>query len=321
MKINESQPNSSQMTAKGNISKAVEENPIPRLLAITESAAMHDLLKSELQTEWVEFHGTTISIDGFLKAKTIKPEVILLNIETDEIDGLKLLSRLKEDSETKNIAVMFIGSSRKTVDIVKTLDMGAMDFIFKPFDASELRARVRAALRIQGRVKLLEERAQLDSHTRLKNRGYFDERMIQAISQFKRDGQPLSLVLCDIDRFKRVNTRFGHIFGDEVLLGVAQTLSSGRAMDIACRIGGEEFALILPSTSIQFAIEVAERLRNDIQLKTWPQNKNFNITASFGVCDTANFNEEITPQALLGAADKLLHRAKKLGRNRVEPSN
>ena len=236
----------------------------------------------------------------------------------DGMNGFELLEKLKEDPRTRNIAVIFISGISEPMDRVKGLDMGAIDFIAKPFDVFELKARVRSALRTQHLVKLLEQKAQLDDITGLWNRRYFNQRLIQEISEAKRYSRPLSLVLCDIDRFKRLNDRFGHPFGDFVLERVAHKLSSGRTSDIACRYGGEEFGLILSSTNIQQGHEVAERLRIEIESILWPNKPDLVVTASFGICDTENVGEEATPEALLEMTDSALYKAKQAGRNRVE---
>jgi diguanylate cyclase (GGDEF)-like protein len=296
----------------------VDENPTPTVLAIDDSELIHRLLKTRLQGERLELHNATSSADGLKKAVALNPDIILLDIAMDGMNGFELLEKLKEDPRTRNIAVIFISATSEAMDRVKGLDMGAIDFISKPFDAFELKARVRSALRTQHLVKMLEQKAQIDGLTGLWNRRYFDQRMIQEISEAKRYSRPLSLVLCDIDRFKRLNDQFGHPFGDFVLEQVAHKLSSGRTSDIACRYGGEEFGLILSSTNIQQGHEVAERLRIEIESILWPNKPDLVVTASFGICDTENVGEEVTPEALLEMTDSALYKAKQAGRNRVE---
>ena len=296
----------------------VDENPTPTVLAIDDSELIHRLLKTRLQGERLELHNATSSAEGLKKAVALNPDIILLDIAMDGMNGFELLEKLKEDPRTRNIAVIFISATSEAMDRVKGLDMGAIDFISKPFDAFELKARVRSALRTQHLVKMLEQKAQIDGLTGLWNRRYFDQRMIQEISEAKRYSRPLSLVLCDIDRFKRLNDQFGHPFGDFVLERVAQKLSGGRTCDIACRYGGEEFGLILPSTNIQHGHEVAERLRIEIESILWSNKPDLVVTASFGICDTENVGEEATPEALLEMTDSALYKAKQAGRNRVE---
>ena len=296
----------------------VDENPTPTVLAIDDSELIHRLLKTRLQGERLELHNATSSAEGLKKAVALNPDIILLDIAMDGMNGFELLEKLKEDPRTRNIAVIFISATSEAMDRVKGLDMGAIDFICKPFDAFELKARVRSALRTQHLVKMLEQKAQIDGLTGLWNRRYFDQRMIQEISEAKRYSRPLSLVLCDIDRFKRLNDQFGHPFGDFVLERVAQILSGGRTSDIACRYGGEEFGLILSSTNIEQGHEVAERLRIAIESIVWPGKQDLVVTASFGICDTESVGEETNPEAMLETVDSALYKAKQNGRNRVE---
>jgi diguanylate cyclase (GGDEF)-like protein len=295
-----------------------ENKSIPKVLAIDDSELIHRLLEARLQGENLELHSATSSEEGLKKAKLLQPEVVLLDIGLEGMNGFELLTKLKEDNETQNIAVIFISATVEPMDRVRGLDMGAIDFITKPFDALELKARVRSALRTQYLVKMLEQRAQLDGLTGLWNRRYFDQRLEQEISEAKRHKRVLTLALCDVDRFKRLNDQFGHPFGDMVLEKVAQILSGGRTSDIVCRYGGEEFGLIFSSTNIERGREVTERLRVAIEEAAWPGNPDLVVTASFGVCDTECLDGDLTPEAMLKAADTALYKAKQNGRNCVK---
>ena len=295
-----------------------EETPVPRLLAIDDSELIHRLLQTRLQGERLELHGATDGAEGIRLAHELLPEVILLDIELGDLDGFEVLSRLKQDPRTHDIAVIFISAASDTMDRVRGLDLGAVDFIAKPFDVVELKARVRLALRMRHLVKMLEHRAQIDSLSGLWNRRYFDQRLSQEYSEARRHGRPLSLVMCDVDRFKRLNDQFGHPFGDLVIERVAQILSGGRGSDIACRYGGEEFSMILPSTPAEHATEVAERLRVAIESQAWPGHADLVITASFGIADLARMPATATTDDLIREADSALYRAKQQGRNRIE---
>jgi diguanylate cyclase (GGDEF)-like protein len=246
-----------------------DEAPSPRLLAIDDSELIHRLLQVRLQGERLELHGALSAQEGLQKARELMPEVILLDIELDTMDGFEVLAHLKSDPNTQDIAVIFISAVSDTMDRVRGLDLGAVDFIAKPFEVAELKARVRSALRMQHLVKMLEYRAQIDSLSGLWNRRYFDQRLQQEWSEARRHGRSLSLIMCDVDRFKRLNDQFGHPFGDQVIERVAQILSGGRGSDITCRYGGEEFGVILPSTAADRALEVAERHRVAIESHTW----------------------------------------------------
>ncbi len=293
-----------------------EENTIPIVLAIDDSELIHCLLKRYLQGENLELHSATSCEEGFNKVIVLNPDLILLDIIMDDTDGFEFLKKLKQDPRTKNISVILISGLSESVDREKGFDMGAFDFIAKPFDQLELKASVCNALR----MKMLEQKTQRDGPTGLWNQVYFKQRMIQEISEARRHSRPLSLVVCDIDRFKKLNDKFGHQFGNHVLEKIAQTLSSGRTSDIACRYGGDEFVLILPSTNIQQGYEVVERIRIAIESIIWPDNSNLVVTASFGICDTASVGEEATPEAMFKFADSALYKAKQNGRNSVQPS-
>ena len=295
-----------------------DEAPSPRLLAIDDSELIHRLLQVRLQGERLELHGALSAQEGLQKARELMPEVILLDIELDTMDGFEVLAHLKSDPKTQDIAVIFISAVSDTMDRVRGLDLGAVDFIAKPFEVAELKARVRSALRMQHLVKMLEHRAQIDSLSGLWNRRYFDQRLQQEWSEARRHGRSLSLIMCDVDRFKRLNDQFGHPFGDQVIERVAQILSGGRGSDITCRYGGEEFGVILPSTAAERALEVAERHRVAIESHTWSGHDDVIVTSSFGVADLKSLPTDAGMEQLVQAADMALYRAKQSGRNRVE---
>ena len=290
---------------------------VPRVLAVDDSELMHRLLRTRLQLEQVEIHCAISGEDGLRMAEELQPEVILLDIDLDGMDGFEVLQRLKENPRTRDIAVIFISASSETMDRVRCLDLGAVDFIPKPFEMSELKARVRSAIRMQQLLRMLSQRAQLDGLTALWNRAYFDQRLAAEFAESRRHGRPLALVMCDIDHFKSVNDRFGHPFGDEVLSLFATILSGGRASDVPCRYGGEEFGVILPATALAEAVEVAERFRRAFEEHQWRRHPDLVLTASFGVAEVSALGSMAAPADLLARADAALYAAKRGGRNRV----
>ena len=172
-------------------------------------------------------------------------------------------------------------------------------------------------LRAADLIRALTAQTVLDTTTGIWNRRYFDQRLEQEISEAKRYSRPLSLVFCDIDWFKKLNDQFGHQFADSVLEKIAQILSSGRISDIACRCGGEEFGIILPSTNAEQGKEVVERLRAAIESVVWPDHTGLVVTASFGICDMECLSGEVTAKELFKTADNALYTAKNSGRNKV----
>jgi diguanylate cyclase (GGDEF)-like protein len=192
-----------------------------------------------------------------------------------------------------------------------------MDFVTKPIDLPELRARIGSALHIHRLMKLLELRAQIDGLTALKNRAYFNERISSTYNSLCRTGHTASLVMCDLDHFKKLNDNFGHQAGDAVLVSFSSIVTTAlRSCDVACRYGGEEFALILPDTDAAGSMIVCDRIRQHTHDKVWPAYPEMHATASFGIANipihkTGSANEWIE------SADKALYQAKEAGRNRV----
>ena len=294
---------------------------VPRILAIDDSELMHRLLRTRLQLEQVEIHCSISGEEGLRLAEELQPDVLLLDIDLDGMDGFEVLQRLKENPRTREIAVIFISASCETMDRVRCLDLGAIDFIPKPFEMAELKARVRSAIRVQQLLRMLSQRAQLDGLTALWNRSYFDQRLAAEFGEARRHGKNLSLVMCDIDHFKSVNDRFGHPFGDEVLALFSSILSGGRASDIPCRYGGEEFGVILPATALPEAIEVAERFRRAFEEHQWRRHPDLVLTASFGVADISALGVAGKPTDLVSRADTALYASKRGGRNRVSSNS
>jgi len=290
---------------------------LPKLLAIDDSELIHRLLRSRLASERLELHCAMSGRDGLRVARVLKPDVVLLDVDLGDMDGFDVLVSLKENPETQDIAVIFVSAGTDTASKVRGLDLGAVDFITKPFDIVELKARLRSALRVQHLIQMLAQRAQIDGLTGLWNRTYFDRRLNDEFSEAVRHGRPLSLMIVDIDNFKQTNDQYGHLFGDMVIERFSQILSSGRASDVAARYGGEEFGIILPNIAAVEAAEVAERYRAQLEAITWSEHPGLVVTGSFGICDLDRLGSPTTVDRLFATADAALYRAKQDGRNRV----
>lgn len=292
------------------------EHQIPRLLAIDDSELIHRLLKSRLRGERLEIHAAMTAEEGLEMARALLPEVILLDIDLPDQNGFDVLRELKTDSMTHDIPVIFVSGSTDADARVRGLDMGAHDFVAKPFDMAELKARIRSAVRICLLIKMLAQRAQIDGLTGLWNRAYFDQRLKQEFAEATRYGRDLSLILCDLDHFKTLNDDHGHPFGDQVLEDFAEILSSGRGGDVPCRYGGEEFVVILPDTPADEAMIAANQYREAIRNMRREEHPDVQSTASFGVADLKCLSE-VSTEHLVDAADKALYQAKQQGRDRV----
>jgi diguanylate cyclase (GGDEF)-like protein len=295
---------------------------LSKVLAIDDSVLIHRLLQVRLQHEQIELFGATSAELGIKMARDLRPDVVLLDIDLDVnkqgMDGFDVLQVFKSDIDLQDISVIFISATASMEDRVRALDLGASDFVAKPFEVVELKARVRSAIRVQRLVKMLAQKAQVDGLTGLWNRTYFDWRLTQEVGEALRHRRSVSLVMCDVDGFKKLNDERGHPFGDKVLERLAKILQSGRGSDIACRYGGEEFGIILPNTIGAEAIEVADRYRRAIEQEVWPSVPGMVITASFGVADVFVLPGSPSTEDFVSAADTALYKAKINGRNRVE---
>jgi diguanylate cyclase (GGDEF)-like protein len=292
------------------------------VLAIDDSPDVLALLAVRLRPENLNLVTAPSYDRGLQLATELQPDLILLDVEMPGASGLDLCRRLKADPGTASIPIIFLTGSNDVDTKVHGFDLGATDYVTKPFHPAELRARVRAALRMKRAQDMLTKRAQVDALTGLRNRAYLDERLAVEIAAAVQQRRPLSAVMIDLDHFKGLNDTYGHHFGDLVLQSVGDTLVRlTRPGDVACRYGGEELALVLPDTSIASAHAVAERVRQHIRaLELTPRGKRVVVTASFGVAEAlelVNADAELRPAALLDAADSALYKAKREGRDCV----
>lgn len=289
----------------------------PIVLLIDDSEFVHRLLKARLKTEAIELAYASNGKIGIERAVELQPSLILLDLDMPVMDGFETIRHLVELNETKNIPIIVLSGNDTVQDKVTMFDMGAMDFISKPFELTELRARLRSSLRISSLLRMLEQKAQIDGLSGLYNRACFEGRWEQEYDRSLRESSALSLAMIDIDHFKSVNDSFGHPAGDAVIEGVARILQRHlRPYDIACRYGGEEFVLILPSTTPDQAMGVCERIRSDCESTKWARVPERTITLSIGIAGCVN-GPVSDAESIIAAADKNLYHAKESGRNRI----
>jgi diguanylate cyclase (GGDEF)-like protein len=300
---------------------APTEDSKPIVLIIDDSMDVHRLLKARLRNEEIEFVSTLNGTDGLQTALARQPSLVLLDLDMPGVDGFEVLRSLKENKDTVQIPVIVLSGMQSPQDKVTAFDLGAVDYVTKPFDLAELRVRLRSALRVNQLVKMLAQRAQIDGLTGLWNRAYFDRRWSEEYGRSKRNPRALSIAMLDIDHFKSINDNFGHPAGDVVLQGVAKLLvREVRAADIACRYGGEEFMLIMPDTSPTDAESLCERLRTNIQNLSWPRHPDRPVTVSFGVAGCSGA-PSVSSEAWIELTDANLYAAKRSGRNKVVASD
>lgn len=269
------------------------------------------------------------------------PDLILLDVMMPEMDGFEVCKLLKESKEMNEIPIIFLTAKTETQDIVKGFELGAVDYVTKPFNSLELLSRVRTHLEvkkgkeqilkinyqlrkeIEERTKITEElrmknaildkMAVTDSLTGLFNHAHIIERLTQEVTKSRRYAFHLSIIMFDIDNFKRINDSYGHQIGDKVLVKVSSTITHElRKVDLVGRYGGEEFLVILPHTNIKGSVITAERIRKSIEALKWPE-QGMTLTISGGTCSLLNENV----QDFIKQADDLLFQAKKSGRNQI----
>ena len=284
------------------------------------------------------------SEEALRKAAEGTPDLVLMDIRLEGgEDGIRTAEALKQ---LWNVPVVYLSANADSVTIDRALETQPGGYLVKPYNQRSLRTTIEIALRrsqfdLNAQKKLadvtdekralekksteLEELARrfredsmLDPLTKLYNRRYLDTVMSRELARSKRENYSVGLVMLDLDHFKTLNDNFGHLAGDHVLQSVASFIRARlRAYDTACRYGGEEFAVVLPGTSLANCLKVAEQLRLGIaQLQYETNGQRINsVTASFGVAACPDHGGE--PTTLLAQADAALYAAKGEGRNRV----
>ena len=277
-----------------------------------------------------------VAIDGETAIRQVledPPDLILLDVHMPGIDGFEVCAQLKANPSALDIPIIFMTALADTANKVKGLTIGAVDYITKPFQAEEVLARVKVHLQLRALTQSLAERtaeletanqalqqlATLDGLTQIANRRLFDERLAHEWKRLARDQKPLSLILCDVDYFKRYNDRYGHLAGDVCLKKVAQAVNQTvrRPADLAARYGGEELAVILPDTDTWGAVQVAKNIQlaiQNLQLVHSMSDVSDYVTLSLGIASIAP-GHDITPALLIVRADEALYKAKHQGRN------
>jgi diguanylate cyclase (GGDEF)-like protein len=247
--------------------------------------------------------------------KLNKPDLIVACGRRESCDGYELARQVHALDETRFVPVLIRPDAGGEGELDFRAEAGPLVYAHDAADVESLLARARTLLEFKTYLDSCDEAVHIDALTGLPNRRRFDRRLEQEISRTQRNGRPFCLVTFDIDHFKHVNDTYGHPCGDEVLRQMARAAAAETRtnVDLLARVGGEEFALLLPETNFVAGAEVAERLRARVAGMRVPQVGR--ITASFGVSEFPLCAP--TPDELLAAADQALYTAKRTGRNRV----
>ncbi|MCL2183759.1 MAG: diguanylate cyclase [Chitinispirillia bacterium] len=248
------------------------------------------------------------------------PDLILLDIIMPGMNGLEVLAALKQSKTTAGIPVIFITGQDSKETEIKGLNMGAVDYITKPFHNVIVEARVSTNMKIVEQMRIIRHMGITDELTGLPNRRYFNEQLTREWGRTIRETLPISMLMIDVDKFKIYNDTYGHPQGDTLLQAIAGIFkrSLKRPADFVARWGGEEFILLMPNTGADGAADVAERIRKNVEemIIPCPNGEPTGTTVSIGV----NSERPETNQpsdAFISKADRALYTAKESGRNRV----
>ncbi|MBM5572581.1 MULTISPECIES: diguanylate cyclase [Deefgea] len=291
-----------------------------KILVVDDSASNRQLLGELLQADYTVLLAKN-GEQALLRARDLKPDLILLDVMMPEMDGYEVLRLLKADPQTAPIGVIFITGLDTPDDEERGLLMGASDYITKPFHSAVVKARVAVHMQVARQRRMLEILANIDALTELPNRRQLDVVLAAECSRAGRTGNPLSVALLDVDYFKLYNDYYGHAMGDRVLQTIASVLNGKmkRPSDLAARYGGEEFVLIMPDTLIDGALELAQELCQAIASLQIPHEKSKDyacVTVSIGIA-SSSAKVPPTAESLLQVADARLYHAKAAGRNRA----
>lgn len=250
------------------------------------------------------------------------PDLILLDIMMPEMDGYDVIRKLKQNSQTRNIPVIFITIKDEDEDEFRGLELGAVDYITKPFYLPVVMARIKTQIELKNKTELLERLVSIDGLTHIPNRRHYDDIIVKEWKRAQRNSTPLSVIMIDIDCFKNYNDTYGHAAGDECIRSVARTLEESmvRPGDTIARYGGEEFVAVLPETDAQGAKVLAERMRHNvesIQIDHCDSIVADHVTISSGIATMIPTHHHSYID-LLNAADRQLYKAKEKGRNQTE---
>jgi two-component system cell cycle response regulator len=253
-------------------------------------------------------------------------DLMIVNISSAEFDGLRLVAQMRSTDRVRRIPILAVVDPADRSRLLKALELGVNDILLRPVDSEELEARARTQIKRKRYADFLKQKldyslemAVTDALTGLHNRRYMAGQLQALMSRAGHGGDPVAVLVLDIDHFKLVNDGFGHDAGDEVLREFAVRVATNvRAIDLPCRLGGEEFVVVMPGASLEDAVQVADRIRRDVGAQPFPimgGTEALTVTVSVGVA--ASTGPADTPDALLKRADEGVYEAKARGRNQV----
>ncbi|MGV9010100.1 PleD family two-component system response regulator [Brevundimonas sp.] len=295
-----------------------------RILIVDDSTVQAERMVEQLSLE----HRPVVERDtaAALIAARGPIDLMIVNVSSAEFDGLRFVAQVRSTEASRRVPVLAVVDPADRPRLVKALELGVNDILPKPVDPEELSARTRTQVRRKRYTDFLKEKldyslemAVTDALTGLHNRRYMAGQLDTLMTRSAQGGEGFAVLMMDIDHFKVVNDSFGHDAGDEVLQEFAVRLATNvRAIDLPCRMGGEEFVVIMPGATLEAAARVADRIRRDVATQPFPimgGAESLTVTVSIGVSASGGIDD--TPEALLKRADEGVYEAKAKGRDQV----
>jgi two-component system, cell cycle response regulator len=295
-----------------------ERKPLT-ILVIEDHPDQRDLLAIVLQREGYRVVTAGNGLEAMEKLQKENVQIALSDIMMPKMDGFELIKNIRSDPALKGIYMILITARIQEGDRVRGLDLGADDYITKPFSFSELLARVRVGSRVVYYQQNLEYQTQIDPLTGLFNRRAFERKIAEEFERAKRYNHQVSVLLLDIDNFKNINDTYGHHGGDVALVKISAILQERtRRSDFPARYGGEEFVLILPETDQDSAFQVANKIHEEIRSQIFGTSTSpFALTVSIGLSSTST-KDYADWRQMLEDADQAMYVAKNSGKDRVQ---
>ena len=295
-----------------------------RVLLVDDRPASSDRIVASLRGEQ-SVDVETNPQEALFRAAEHPYDLVIVSLGLSNYDGLRLCSQLRSLERTRGLPLLTVADLEDRPKVLRGLDLGVNDYLVRPIDRNELVARVRTQVRrkryadsLRDNVEQAIEMAVVDALTGLNNRRYFDMNLSVLLDQAAQEGKPLSLLVLDIDFFKKINDTYGHDAGDEILRALAGRVRRAvRSVDLVCRLGGEEFVIVMPDTPLDIAGRVAERVRRAVEAEPFNVKQGqtgIPVTISIGIADRG---ADANPDFIYKSADKALYESKTSGRNKV----
>ncbi|MFZ1812992.1 MAG: PleD family two-component system response regulator [Rhizobiaceae bacterium] len=308
-----------------NMSETAELSRKGKILIVDDRVSSYERIVKFLSSE----HSVVVVTnpqEALFRAADEEFDAAVISMGLSDFDALRLCSQLRSLERTRMLPILIISDSEQEGAVIRGLELGVNDYIRRPIDRNEMLARVRTQVKrkrynekLRDSVQATIEMAVTDGLTGLHNRRYLDSHLSGLFDKALGRDKPLSLIICDIDHFKRVNDDYGHDVGDEVIREFSARIRKNvRNIDLACRYGGEEFVIVMPDTDIALARVVAERIRAEVANHPFIVSEGRNqlpVTVSLGVSTIEKTGD--APEKMLKRADVALYNAKRGGRNQV----